>query len=136
MATTETDETATTVQPTISTNSVVDPAITIIEPDTQKVTEISGQTTTKAEPTDALVNDPIETGIAKPITVEGEPNGLPPAAPTVQLQPPAEVKALREWEHQYLRVSIHSKDEAHLHALHQHIEAMCAKLHSKYPAQS
>ena len=78
---------------------------------------------------------PVQLDDEKPIDAVGEPNGLPPAAPMVQLEPPIEVKTLREWEHIHLKNSIHSHDDAHMHELHQHIEAICAKLHSKYPVQ-
>jgi len=129
MAATETEETATVVQPTVSTNSSIEPAVTVIEPDTGKVTEVAGETTRTAEP--LVVVD--EADAAKSMTVQGEPNGLPPAAPGIQLQPPLEVKALREWEHMYLKHSVHSTDPEHMHLLHQHVEAIVAKLHSKYP---
>jgi hypothetical protein len=124
---------AETIQPTVTENSVSDPSITVIEPDTQKVTEVEGETVTRAsQPVlveDASLHD------EKPSSVEGEPNGLPPAAPMVQLEPPVEVKALREWEHLYLNKNVHTADSDHMHVLHQHIEAICARLHGKYPVQ-
>jgi hypothetical protein len=78
---------------------------------------------------------PVQLDDEKPIDAVGEPNGLPPAAPMVQLEPPAEVKALREWEHIYLTNSVHSLDHKHLRELRRHIETICARLHSKYPPQ-
>jgi len=69
------------------------------------------------------------------ITAEGEPNGLPPQAPGVQKDPPSEVIKLREWLHG-LRDSVHSRDTAHWNAIHQHVEAICAMLHAKYPVES
>ena len=58
---------------------------------------------------------------------------MPPAAPEVQLQPPDEVIALREWFHEHIHDSIHSQDTPHFNALHQLVENIAAKLHSKYP---
>ena len=101
-------------------------------------------TTTKTEPTSAAApvaavtptppntpDVPVIKGSS--ITAEGVPNGLPPAAPEVQLQPPTEVIKLREWFHEHVKNSIHSKDTPHYNALHEQIENICAKLHSKYP---
>ena len=70
---------------------------------------------------------------ASTVTAQGVPNGLPPAAPEVQLQPPTEVIKLREWFHVHVKNSVHSKDTPHYNALHEQIENICAKLHSKYP---
>ena len=122
------------VQPTVSTNSVADPAVTVIDPATQKVTEIEGEVATKASQPILVADAALEE--EKPSLADGEPNGLPPAAPMVQLQPPAAVKALREWEHMYLKNDkLHAGDDEHMHVLHQHLEAICARIHSKYPAR-
>ena len=122
------------VQPTVTSNSVIDPVVTVIDPATQNVTEIEGDVATKAS--QPVLVDDAALEEQKPSLAEGEPNGLPPAAPMVQLQPPAAVRALREWEHVYLKSDkLHADDDEHMHVLHQHLEAICARIHSKYPAQ-
>jgi hypothetical protein len=67
------------------------------------------------------------------VTTQGESNGLPPAAPGVQLEPPTEVKELREWFQKHVFDSVHSKDTPHYNVLYELMQSMCAKLHSKYP---
>ena len=68
-------------------------------------------------------------------TFEGEPNGLPPAAPEVQLQAPEEVIKLREWFHHHVKNSVHSHDTAHYNNVYRMTEALAAALHSKHPVQ-
>ncbi len=68
-------------------------------------------------------------------TFEGEPNGLPPAAPEVALGTPEEVKALREWFHFHVKNSVHSEDTTHYNNVYRMTEALAATLHSKHPVQ-
>jgi hypothetical protein len=71
--------------------------------------------------------------LSSTVTTEGEPNGLPPAAPEVQLQPPSEVIALREFKHRHIDNSVHSRDTPHYNGIVAHLEAVIAMVHSKYP---
>ncbi len=73
--------------------------------------------------------------IAEHVTFQGEPNGLPPAAPEVQLEAPEEVKKLREWFHLHVKNSVHSQDTAHYNNVYRMTEALAATLHSKHPVQ-
>ncbi len=109
-------------------------------PDITKDADAQASASANAAPVAAAVTPPPPTPPAEPmvplsavVKTVGEPNGLPPAAPEVQLQPPTEVIKLREWFHEHIKNSVHSGDTPHYNTLFQLVESLVAKIHSKYP---
>ena len=68
-----------------------------------------------------------------PISVEGDSNGLPPAAPETSIDTPVEVVELEQWFHHRVKNTVHAQDKDHYNELFRLKEALRLKLHSKHP---